>query len=376
MRPIYALAVLAVASCAGTLVPDVIEAAGDPPAGPRRLQAIAEYQLAGAKSPAYDLRWAGEGSVFVATSLDQVAEHRLAAGLPAVRQLYPSPPRFGDTGMVYAGLAAGTDTLVVASLSRQVSWRPVAANPGGEVLYERRMLGHVEDLDLQGDRLAWIGLPAPAQGGPAPDLAGVAWAGRLSKDLVGPSRLLADDPGAVAGARLLACNTLGNGAVRFQPDGSLLVAPGFLEDILLLDPAGRQIRRWDARWFGVDTAADCARVSPEERQRLDLEPRAGQEWANKHQVIDEALSTPRGPALIVRRMEGGLPAWRLFVLAPAGVEAFDLPIRPSSAFDRVAGDVRGTRLALLVGDPTSFPRASSNPDRVVVMDLGETAGRR
>lgn len=363
MRPVHILIILAVASYALVAIP-ALAAEGQTP----KLHLLAEYELLGAGSPALDVRWATDSSIFITTAIDQVAEHRLAAGLPSVRQLYPSPPRF-DGGMVYWHLAVSRDSLAVAAPGKKISWRPVAPNPGGAVLYERRTLGHVADFDLQGDRLAWIGWPAEINQAPAPDLAGIAWVDQLSDHLESPQRLLGD-AGANLGKKLDNCAFYEVGAVRFQPDGSLLLALGFADDVMLLDPAGQQLRRWDARWFGVDTSAACARVTPEQRQRDAVVPRAVQEWANKHTVFDEALATPRGPALVVRQIEAGMPVWRLHLLAPTGVETYDLPVRARSPFDRLAGDLRGAKLVLLVGDMTAFPRASSHPDRVLVVDLG------
>lgn len=368
MRSAGAIVVLTV-SLFPVAAPRLGAAGGDVP----RLRLTAEYELQGARSPAFDVRWATHDTVFLTTALDQVAEHRLTGGLPTVRQLYPSPPRL-DGGMVYWHLAVSEDALVVASAGKKISWRPVAPNPGGAVQYERRMLGHVADVDLQGDRLAWIGWPEEINRTQAPDLTGIAWSDRLSDHLESPHRLLSDT-GSDPGEGLDNCAFYEVGAVRFQPDRSLLLVLGFSDDVVLLDPAGRRLRRWDARWFGVDTAAGCARITPEQRQHAAMRPRAVQEWANRHTVFDEALATPRGPALVVRRMEDGLPAWRLHLLGPAGVESYDLPVRATSPFDRLAGDSRGSKLVLLVGDMTDFPRAGSKPDRVLVVDLGPMKAR-
>jgi hypothetical protein len=367
MQPVGVIAVLAVASCAAAVAPHVAAERKTP-----QLRTLAEYELKGARSPALDLRWATGNSVLIATSLDQVAEHRLEVGLPTARQLYPSPPRF-DPFTMYGRLGVSQETVVVGEPTRRISWRPLAPNPGGSVLYERQMLGHIEDLDLDGDRLAWIGWPEAVNHSPwpdHPDYSGVAWLARPSALLAAPKRMMSDVAGSAPGQHLMGCILLGNGALRFQPDGSLLVAPGFLDEIVLLDPAGRQLQRWDARWFGIDTAAHCTTITEKERLRLDMEPRASQEWANRHQVIDEALATPKGPAIVVRRLgPSGLPAWRLHVLGRAGVESFDLPVQATSPFDRLAGDVRGSKLALLVGDQTSYPRAGAHPDRVIVVAL-------
>ncbi len=357
--------VLLIAACATATRSADLER--KPPAKPT-IRVVASYELAGNKSVAYDLRWAGPSSVYLTSSLEHVSEHRLAAGLPVVRELFPSPRVF-DPGMVYVNLAVSAETMVVSAISRKIAWRPIGPGKNGQVDFERQQLGHAEDMDLQGDRLAWVGLSKEYFNGPNADNSGLAWVDSLSDHLDSPQRLMTDVASGRAGTRLMTCTGFRIGGVRFQPDGSLLVAPGFVDEAALFDSGGYKLRSWDLRLFGVDFAAACANFTEAERQVLFGNLKLYGDWINRWTVIDDALATPAGPALVIRTMKRGLPTWRLHLLGAEKVTSFDLPLRAETPYDRLTGDVRGNQLAVLLYDGTHFPRASATPDRVVLLEL-------
>ncbi len=366
MRPIRLLVpILAIAACASVSQSADLET--KPTAKPA-IRVLASYELAGNKSIAYDLRWAGQNSVYLTSSLEHVSEHRLAAGLPVVRELFPSPRVF-DSGMVYSNLAVSAETMVVSSPFMRIAWRPIGPSKGRQVDFERQQLGHIEDMDLQGDRLAWVGLSKEYFNGPNADNSGLAWVDFLTDHLDSPQRLISDIATGRAGTRLMVCAGFRIGAVRFQPDGSLLVAPGFVDEVALFDSGGRKLRSWDLRLFGVDVAAACAKLTEAERQGMEGQLSLYGNWINRQTVLEEALATPAGPALVIRTMKGGLPTWRLHVLGAEKVTSFDLPLRAETPYDRLTGDVRGDKLAVLLSDRTHFPRVSPKPDRVVLLEF-------
>lgn len=361
-----AVAALCIAACATTTrSADLKGASGAKPA----VRVVAEFELSGNKAVAYDLRWAGTQSVYVTTSLERVAEHGLSPGMPVLRELFPAPRVF-DAQMIYGHLAATGERMVVGAPTRKIAWRPLGRRASGTVDFGRDQLGAIGDLDLQGDRLAWIGWSKALFDGPESDLSGYAWIAELSGGLDFPRQLMADVEGGRRGERADPCLTLRLGNLRFQPDGSLLIAPGILDEIALFDPAGHKFRSWNARLFGVDSAAACTRITAATRQKLDGNPLAVGEWINQLVVIDEALATPAGPAIVIRTMKSGLPTWRMHVLGADRVTSYDLPLSAGTPYTRLNGDVRGNRLAVLLHDPTNFPRRpSESPDRVAVLEL-------
>ncbi len=333
------------------------------------VRVLAQYELSGNKSIAYDLRWAGPKSVFITTSYERVAEHGLSSGLPVVRESFPSPKVF-DPQMVYGHLAVTRETMVVGAPTRRIAWRPLEHRTAGTVDFVRDQLGAIGDLDLQGNRLAWIGWSKALFKGPDTDLSGYAWIDELGDGLDFPQQLITDVAGGRRGERADPCLNLRLGSLRFQPDGSLLIAPGILDEIALFDPAGHKIRSWDARYFGVESASACTQITAATSQRLAGSPLAVGEWTNRQPVIDEVLATPAGPALVVRTMSSGQPTWRLHVLGADRVTSYDLPLTAQSPYTRLAGDVRGNRLAVLLYDHSQYPRRpSESPDRVVLLNL-------
>ena len=148
-----AFAALSIAACAtATESADLTAKATAKPA----IRLSAQYELSDDKSIAYDLRWAGPKSVYVTSSFERVAERGLSQGLPAVRELFPSPNVF-DPQMVYGHLAVTRETMVVGAPTRKIAWRPLGRGTGGTVDFLRDQLGAIGDLDVQGSRLAWIG---------------------------------------------------------------------------------------------------------------------------------------------------------------------------------------------------------------------------
>ncbi len=360
------VAALSLAACAtATRSADLGAGATAKPA----VQVLARYELTANKSIAYDLRWAGPKSVYITTSFERVAEHGLSPGLPVVRELFPSPKVF-DPGMVYGHLAVTAETMIVGAPSRKIAWRPLERRTDGTVDFLRDQLGALGDLDLQGNRLAWIGWSKALFKGPHTDLSGYAWMDVLGNGLDTPQRLITDVSGGRRGERADPCLMLRLGSLRFQPDGSLLIAPGILDEIALIDPAGHKFRSWDARYFGVESAAACTRMTPATSQRLAGSPLAAGDWINRQSAVDEALATPAGPAIVIRTTNSGLPTWRLHVLGADRVTSYDLPLSAQSPYTRLAGDMRGNQLAVLLYDQSQYPRRpSENPDRVVLLEL-------
>jgi hypothetical protein len=316
-------------------------------ASPQALRLLDRIPLPQAQSVATDIRWASDNSVYVSWDRDGIAE----VGLDGIKRhaLVPNLKSLGGISH-YRHLAVSPSDLVIASQLWTVAWRPLEAKANGKIVFQEREIAITEDLDVSGDRVAFLGLAEQERGKReiAPDGA-VAWTGSLSNHLKDLKPILYDLGGAGA-PNFLYCRSHPIGAVRFLADGSLVIAPGFQNGIHLFDAAGHKIRSWDNEQVGIDTQADCPKIkNGEEEQKRFVSPSGWQDWLNGHHVVDEILPLPQGPGLLVRSWgEDHQAHWTLKILRPDGIRTYAVPIVGSRPADRLHGDVRNGRIVLLL----------------------------
>jgi hypothetical protein len=325
------------------------------------LRLLASIPLPQTGSPATDIRWASDRSIYVAWDRDGVAEIDLK-GLKR-RNLVPKLNAFNDDLGHYRHLAVSSYTLVVASQLWTTYWRPLGGNPGGDVPFHSRELAEVQDIDISGEKILMMGLAKQEHGAReiAPDGA-LAWVGTLSGRVEDFTPVLYDlgGPGAPSYSN---CRARPMGAVRFLAEGSFVVAPSFQDGILLFNAEGRRIRSWTNEQVGLDTHADCLKMSRQDEEQFRLNPAFMQRWFNSHKVLDDVLPLPQGPGLLIRSLgTDGQAHWTLEVLKAGGLKSYTVPVSGRRPADRLHGDVRNGKIVLLLGsglpwsrDPAEMP---------------------
>lgn len=333
---------------------------------PRPLRVLETFQVPGQPSPATDVRWASSNSVFLARFHHGVAEVELRAGLPQRKQWVPDRETFGRF-LNFTRLAASNSHLAVASHANDFTWRSLGPPPpDGMVPFERKKIDIIEDLDLNGDRLAVLGVPSTREGDHVSPQ-GVAWIGTFSARLADLKPLLRDVAGPAA-PRLSSCALFGLGAVRFLPDGSIAVVPGFLPGAYLYSADGKLARTWTSAQTGLST--DCSGMNQEESGRLHTRPEEQVAWLNRHRILDDVLALPGGPGLLVRSFgPGDKVRWHLRVLRPSGVLVYEVPLAGDRPTDRLRGDVRNDRIVLLVSEHSFHKESRHSVGRLAVLEV-------
>jgi hypothetical protein len=308
---------------------------------PKSLRLLGRAPLAEGRSPAMDIRWASDGSVYVARARDGVLE--LALNGTRLRQAVPDVKTFGRFER-FERLAVSPRALAFASAGWYMAWRPRQAEPGGRVVFNRKGIGITEDIDLWGDRLLLLGIAEHGETfAPKGD---VAWTGTLSSNLEDLKPVLYDDAGPGA-PNFFKCRSHETGAVRFLGDGSFVIVPGFQKGVHLFAANGERVRSWTSEQLGLDT--DCSTLTAEEETQLLRDPGAWQRWLNSHHVVDDILPLPQGPGLLVRSLgRDGQPHWELKVLSRERVTTYSVPVVGRRPLDRLHGDVRDGRIVLLL----------------------------
>ena len=311
---------------------------------PVSIQIVSELQIPVAPTPAQNVRWASDHSIYLTRGHDGVAEVALDGNLTQVRQVIPDRKTLGLRFASFERLAVSPDFLAVSSLASDFAFRPLAASPDGKFKITKLRLGAAYGFDLQGDRLLLLGDPRPGTEGPANGE--VAWIGPLTDH---PSRdlkpFLYDLAGPMAPG-LANCLTLELGAARFQPDGSYLVVPGFQEGVHLFSASGQPLHTWKNAAVGLD-APDCAGISPRQESELRASYSARFDFLNRHRVLEDILRLPQGPGLLIREVEAGKVRWTVSLLQGDQIATYQVPITGDLPYDRLRGDVRGHQAVFL-----------------------------
>jgi hypothetical protein len=340
-------ALIAVAGCWGATVPAHPQSIAASPARPA-LHILWDQELLSSPSPAMDVRWASDHTVFVAWFRHGVSELALDGKFTARRNLFPDINTLGSLPVDF--LAASTDYVVASSIFKTLGFRARAAG-NGRVSIARVPIGIVQSLDLAGNRLLLLGDPVPK----ANLGAGVVWLGPLTHT---PAQDLKPILYDVAGARapnLVNCAHLLLGAARFLPDGSFIVVPGFQPGAHLFGPSGRLLRSWDTLELGLDADIGCPGITDEKIAEFGRSAGARGAYVNQYHVLDGVLPLAQGPGLIVRSVVDGKVHWQVVVLQPAGHLVYDVPFTGGLPYDRLRGDVQGDRIVLLLG-PHEFDK--------------------
>ncbi len=339
------------------------------------LRVIESYELPGEPSTATDVRWAGDRSVYLARQHDGVSELRLESGLPRVRRVVPDRETLGlRTYRAFSRLAASAGYLAWGQGVGLVAWRPLTPGPDRSVTFEWKPMAYAEDVDLAGDRLLVLGTmyedPAEYRNF-SPDGA-VAYLGSAREKSDQTFRPVLFDPAGKGAPHLLHCGGMGLGAVRFLRDGAFFVLPGFQAGAHLFSADGALVRTWNTTLLGLDADADCATMSMEEAVKLHQQPELRMHWLNRHRVVDDVLSLPSGPGVVVRSFAAGKIRWELDVLGAGGISTYEIPLPARSPRERLRGDYRSGRIVFLVTEEKLHLHAEKAASRLVVLELPQS----
>jgi hypothetical protein len=323
---------------------------------PRELRLLSRVSLPTAHSPATDIRWASDDSVYVAWESDGVAEVSLAGAKRRV--LIPDLKTLGGIDH-YSHLAVSADALVVGSQLHSFVWRPLKADAGGHFEVHHQPFRETQDLDLAGDRILLLGHEKHEETySPKGE---IAWVGSLSGKLADLAPVLHDAGGAGA-PHYRNCGSYRVGAVRFLGNGTYVVAPGFQDGVQLLDASGRPVQSWTSAQVGLDSHVGCATMSAEEEKKYRVDDNYLLHWIKSHHILDDILPLPQGPGLLVRSWgTDGEAHWALKILQSDGIKTYALPITGSRPFDRLHGDVRNGRIVLLLSN-SGYPWSKAPED--------------
>lgn len=309
---------------------------------------------------ARDVRWAGPSEVYVSTGKRGVVRTRVDSSTHGT----PVMPGGDRGGFSISGLVAvGQSHVAVASPMGAFGWMPLAGN--ARTLGQKALLA-VMDIDARGDSLAVLG----ADSGPVQGLArdgAIAWIGSLSKGMSDMRRLMKgrSNPGGKDMAR---CSILETGALRFMPDGSLIVVPGVEPGVYRYGPNGKLMQTWDTDPLGI--VDDCW-IADSELQLVARDFGRRIDWYASRVIVDEILPLPDGPALLLRRVEKGVTKWDVVTQPYRGkAQRVALPVTMPTPRGHVRGDVRGNQLVLLVFEDPLPGQKPVAPPRLVVLSIG------
>jgi hypothetical protein len=304
---------------------------------PESLRVVSDRPLPSVLVSALDVRWASDHSVYLSMAREGTVEASIDLDHLKVT---PMIPKMREPEGSFSLLLAASSEYLVTSGPFWITWRPIASPTKAEDAFDS-----IHDLDVAGDRLLILAARRGEKGQFAPEGA-IAWLGSLRRGLsdLRPVAFDATGPGA---RNLGACSNFHMGGVRFLADGSFLVVPGVQPGILHYNPEGKLIHTWDSAQVGLDT--DCASLSEEQVRRYAVDPIQQAAWVNQRRTLDEILPLPQGPGLVVRSVAQGQTRWDLKVLTQrSGILTYQIPARAQSERSHLKGDVRGTKIVLVM----------------------------
>jgi hypothetical protein len=267
---------------------------------------------------ASDVRWAIDKSVYLGVSIAGTFEVSLDPAGPPPKEMIPGRSKPGGF-RASVGVAASPQYLATACPGLGVTWRGLDNPTRTEEPFDT-----IQGIDVQENRFAIVGARRDEKGVFGADGA-IAWMGTLDKKLADLQALLYDvrGPGVSTMSR---CGGSGLGAVRFLPDGSLVVVPGVQPGVNLYDKTGKLVRTWDSSTLGID--ADCGSLTEKEGWYLDGHAMERHGWLNKRRTVNSLVPFRQGPGLVVRRVEQGRTRWDLKLARLDGsVQTYAIPLR-------------------------------------------------
>ena len=288
---------------------------------------------------AKDVRWASDGSVYLALGANGASEVSLDPAGQQIREMVPGRAKPGGF-FVSHQVAVSPQYFLVSAYALGFTWRkfdsPTRIDEAAEI---------IQGIDLWNDRLLLVGARRDEKGRFAPDGA-IAWTGSLDNKLADlrPLAYAASGPGA---REMGACGNVRLGAARFFKDGSFVVLPGVQPGLSFYDREGKLLRTVDTVTLGIDS--DCGSLSQEESALIAVDYSARMTWVNRRRTVDTVIILPEGPGLVVRSVEDGRVKWRLDIVGSEGkIASYSIPIEAPDEFFHLRGDVRSGKIVFLL----------------------------
>lgn len=330
------------------------------------LAVVSDFAMSSPLQRSRDVRWSSDSTILLAGPGTGVVRVPVAEPNPVLTRETVDGNERGNSWYT-SHTAATTEYLVFAAEVFVFGWKE-RSRPG--LRHASPFFEYIEDLDAFEDRYAILGLHRREDGAFAPG-GNIAWTGRLSGTAAEPSSLMvsASGPGAPLAT---ACPHYNLGALRYLPDGSLVVVPGFETGAFRFDPESKLIATWDTEALGI--GADCT-FSTEQELLLARDPHARWAYLKRYRTVDEILILDGRPTLVVRRVEAEGTRWELITLETEGrTSRRELPISSPSKLMHLRGDTLDDRIVLLIFDEATFlpmddpVHKKAVPTRLVVLE--------
>jgi hypothetical protein len=357
----------AAAAVVGILMALAMTGAGAPPASPPAaagFRILTDVALPKAFEWASDVRWASDKSVYLAASIDGTFEVSLDPSRPTPKEMIPGRSKPGGF-LASQRVAASSQFLVAAGPGLSLTWRRLDDPARVEEPFDI-----IKGIDVQENRLAVLGARRDEDGKFGTDGA-IAWTGALERkhELLRPILYDVTGPGARTLSR---CSAFPLGAVRFLPNGSLVVVPGVQPGVNLFDKSGKLVRTWDSSAVGID--ADCQGLTDQQGWYLDGHALERQAWLNQRHILNAVLPFAQGPGLVVRTVAQGRTHWALKLLRLDGsVQNLEIPLEGNNESFYLAGDLRAGKIVFLLYESLSRGGGKTHPTppRLIVANLPE-----
>lgn len=330
-------------------------------AGAAEIRALSDRLVPAPLVWAFDVRWDSASSVLITAGQMGIFEVLTDTPDQPPRQV---TPRNGEPGGFWLSTRLGSSPTNLVTGAPGRSYYTTTRSK-----YEPRqeVLDTIADLDLFGDQLLILGSWRDENGAYTPDGA-IAWLGPVGAGQKGLRPVLYSSYGP--GARGMGeCGNLGLSGARFLADGSFVLVPGVEPGIFWYSKSGELQRTWESSAIGLE---DECKPMLGITGPIRIDPHAQNQWLGQRRVVDEILPLAAGPGIIIRERHGAEIHWRMAMLTIDGkVSWLDLPLKGSSTYSHLKGDVRGSRIVFLVVEHGKEIQKPAAVPRIVLAELTE-----
>lgn len=323
-----------------------------------------EIELPSRFSAARDIRLAGGrvlGSEIALLLPDGLWATTVDQGSESVVRLLAAAGRGSGGAWAAASAALDGSTVAIAAPADEVVVNRASKPP------VRVALAGIFDVDLRDGLLAVFGVQR-VEDQMAPDGA-IAFVVPADSGELKPVLFAASGPGAPA---TVGCDLDRSGALRFAPDGGMLIAPGTEPGVHLLDREFRPMRVWAGPL--LPTGPRCPRTLEEQMER-GVSPRLRLQALNAMPSIEDVFFAGGDPWVVVRQpVEKGVSWYAVRLLPDGSLRRVELGLPQATEYTRLKVDATGRDLVVLTYETP--PDARYGGARVYAARLLDENGAR